>query len=64
MLNLVPKLLLLIVYLLSLETLVEGTALMTGGEMEIGDKLVSANRCFKLVFEQSGYLVKEIRLEK
>ena len=35
---------------------------MGGGEMGIGDKLVSANGCFEFIFEEDGDMVKRINI--
>ena len=42
---------------LSLETMREGTNLMSGGRLEKGEKLMSGNRCFKLIMQEDGNLV-------
>ena len=44
-------------YFMSSETIREGTNLMSGGRLEKGEKLVSGNKCFKLIMQEDGNLV-------
>ena len=40
-----------------LETIRDGTNLMSNSRLEKGEKLVSGNKCFKLIMQEDGNLV-------